>query len=532
MADGQSPLELGDFGLYSDEFDTAADGITITRSDLLKASAAAVAALSLPGAARASGWAPTQPKPKRGGALRVAVRRGAAQTNLDPNSAPIVGVVSRSVYDQLAKLVNGKLELRLAESIEPNRDGTRWRVRLNRGVTFHNGKTLTADDVLFTFGRVLNKTLPSAHRTFFTDVFRYRKLDRYTVEFRLRRPDFFFVEALTRPYIVPVGTTDYSRPIGTGPWVFKSLVPDQVSDYARNPNYWLEGRPYANSLQIYVIDNAEARYNALVSRQVDAIASVTLARANSIIANSNFELHRSRSDNIKPFTMRVDKPPFTDRRVREAMKLIVDRNQIVRNGVTGVGRVANDLFGATQEYYLSDLPQRKQDIERARSLLRQAGQEDLRVKLSTTSADADLLSSATLFAEQAKKAGVTVQIENLPTGYYGSRYLQYDFGQTGWNSQSIILWWLSALVPTAPYNETHWPGGADAKQIDLARATRSEKTRREILNAVQRRQWTNGGYIIWGTLDLVDARSAKLKGLVRDSGFALGDLDFRNAWFV
>src|SRR5262249_35920609 len=134
-----------------------------------------------------------------------------------------------------------------------------------------------------------------------------------------------------------------------------------------------------------------------------------------------------------PFTMRVDKPPFTDVRVRQAFRLVVDRPGMLKAVFGGHGVIANDIFGSWAPECDHAIPQRKQDLAHARFLLKQAGHSDLRITLVTSPMAQGIVNMATVFAQQAAGAGIKVAINNVPVStFFGTNYLSWTFAQDFW----------------------------------------------------------------------------------------------------
>jgi peptide/nickel transport system substrate-binding protein len=233
-----------------------------------------------------------------------------------------------------------------------------------------------------------------------------------------------------------------------------------------------------------------------------------------------------------PFTMRVDVKPFSDVRVRQAMRLICDRKQMIDNALSGKGRLGNDLYAPFDPAYAKDLPQREQDIDQAKSLLKAAGQDGLQVQLFTGD-DIGSVAPATaqLFVAQAKKAGVDVKvIKKNP--FYGDDYLSYPFAQDFWNTRNYLP---QAAVGSMPgkgnYDETHFEKAADyskfAGLIAAAQKEIDEDKRNSLLQQAQEIEYNEGGYIIWGFRTQVDATSSKVQGLKSSVYQPLGSYNFK-----
>ena len=199
----------------------------------------------------------------------------------------------------------------------------------------------------------------------------------------------------------------------------------------------------------------------------------------------------------------------------------------------GFGTVANDLFGKGVPYYDNAIPQRVYDPEKAKSLLKQAGHPDgLNLTLYTSTAANGMLESATIYAQQAKAGGVNIKLFETPAStYYGPPYyLKVVFAQT--NYQGVIpVMWSDSLTSKAPYNETDWKRPAFDKEFARAEATLDPVRRQQIFDDLQVELWNEGGYIIWGNNDTVDATSADVEGMVPSKYYPLGGCDFKSLWF-
>jgi peptide/nickel transport system substrate-binding protein len=331
--------------------------------------------------------------------------------------------------------------------------------------------------------------------------------------------------------IVKHGTTSFNAPIGTGAFKFQSWKAGEASTFVRNPNFWIAGEPYVDKLVLTSITDNNARLNALLGGQVQAIELLTFAQAKSQMGAGNIQLLIPRAANIVPMTMAVDTPPFNDARVREAFRLIAARRQLVEVAQDGFGSVGNDLFGKGYPLYDNALPQRVQDIEKAKSLLKQAGHSSLTVTLNTSSVAPGMLESATAFASEAQKAGVNVMLKNIPAGdYYGSGYLKYGFGQSQWNADLIPQWMEQSVVKGAAYNETHWNDPHFNALFNKARGELNHGKRQMLFNELQQILWSSGGYIIWGLVPFIDGLAKNVHGATPNPAQDLSNYRFREYW--
>jgi peptide/nickel transport system substrate-binding protein len=478
--------------------------------------------------------------PRYGGKLRVGVVGGSSKDSLDAH-APVTHPDQARVFQLYETLLrfnsNYELEPALAESVESDPLALTWTIRLRDGVEFHNGKTLTADDVIHTLRRIADPSNPKSGATGLSslDLNGMRSLDPRTVRLTLTKPDVTLPDQFAQYAngIVPVGY-DPKHPVGTGPFVHASFDPGQQSLFTRHRHYWRPGQPYLDEVVISDFPDDTARVNALLGGQVDAIDQVPLGLIRVLDADPNLRLLESRTGTWLPFTMRVDRPPFDDVRVRQAFRLVIDRRQMIDQVLGGHGAIGNDLYSPLDPLYNSALPQRTRDVAKARQLLREAGKENLTVELVTSPVAAGVVEAAQVFAQQAAAAGIKVNIRKVDTGeFFGDQYLQWDFAQDFWFTRNFLPQVASGSLPNSSYNETHW---ADPEFIDLvarARATTDVAARRELIGRAQQIEYERGGHIVWGFPNQLDAHSARVAGLTEDrGGVPLSSYGFGRAWLT
>ena len=465
---------------------------------------------------------------------------GGAKDRIDahiPISYPDIARVF-ALYEPLAmRSADYKFELVLAEEFSPNRTVDLWTVRLKPGIEFHNGKTLTADDAIFSIRRIINPKNPGAGAAGLSDIDPQglRKLDERTFEIRLKSPFATFDTELGgyANGIVPVGY-DPKKPVGTGPFRFGSFTPGERSIFPAHKNYWRHGLPHVDELVIIDFPDDTARINALLGGQVHAIDNVPFAQGRVMGVTPGVKPLVAKTGAWLPFTMRVDQAPFDDVRVRQAMRLVVDRPQMVLQALAGEGSIANDLYSPFDPCYAADLPQRHQDYAQAKSLLKAAGREGLEVELVTADVAAGLVEAAQVFAEQARGAGIRVKIRKVDSGvFYGSDYLKWTFAQDFWFTRDYLAQVSTCAMPGSPYNETHWSDPKFQALIGEARRTLDHNKRCAILHDAQKMEYDTGGYIIWGFRNQIDAYSAKTTGWVpAKTGTPLGNYGFAPVHFV
>ncbi len=525
----------------------------LTRREVLRGALAGGAVLAAGPALAACGFQPrnghvpgSEPSPnaklRHGGSLIVGATGGGSKDSIDAHVPVTDPDIMRvwNLYESLAVRSPDftKIDYLVAENIEPEHGkADSWIVHLRPGVEFHNGKTVTPEDVIFSLQRILDPKSPKTGSSSigYVDFKHLRKVGPNQVRIPLTAPNAAFVDDLGQYFnaIVPVGY-DPKKPVGTGPFMFQSFAPGQQSVFKRFPNYWDHPKPYVDSLTIIDFSDDTARVNALLSGQVQAIDNLPTGQIGEVQSYGGLKVLISQTGQWQPFTMRVDQPPFNDVRVRQAMRLIADRPQMVLQVLSGQGRVANDMYSPYDPAYDSSLPQRHQDIARAKFLLKQAGHAGLRTTLVTAPVFNGVVQAAQVFAQQATAAGVTISLRKLDTGtFYGPNYLKWTFAQDFWATRQYLPQVAQGSLPKAPFNETHWGDPKFIKLITQARAALDLKKRIEILHEAERMEYDSGGYMIPYFSNQIDAYTGKMGGFAEaKSGFPLGNYWFKNVGYL
>jgi len=320
----------------------------LTRRDFGRGVTAAAITVTTTGLIGAPRSAPAQ-GPKRGGRIRAAWDSTSAKDTLDPAKTLTSLDLGRATltFNRLIEVApDGKLQPGLAEW-EGNKAGDEWVLKLRQGVTFHNGKPLTAKDVAYTIRRVLDANTGSAARVQLAEVDgeALRADDARTVRIKLTAPnaDLPVLLTLYHLHVVPEGHTDFLKPIGTGPFVCKSFEPGVNAVHVRNPNYWKgDGKPYLNEIETIGIPDPTARFNALLAGDIQTMTKLDaslLARAKGL---KGVDVLSVPGPSHATYPMRCDAAPFDNNDVRLAMKYAVDRPKLLELAYAGQGVVAVD----------------------------------------------------------------------------------------------------------------------------------------------------------------------------------------------
>jgi peptide/nickel transport system substrate-binding protein len=457
--------------------------------------------------------------PLTGGTLRAAFAGGGAKEVLDPHLTNLYAEIARAkaLYDKLADYGNDMSpEPRLAQSWESAPDQRTWRISL-RQAAFHDGRPVRAADVLASYARILapgSKARAKASLAVI-DLANSRAIDDRTVEFVLSRPYGEFPNALATlgAYIVPEGTTSFDRPIGSGPFRFASFTPGRQLSLTRNPDYW-DGAPHLDGLEIVVSNDESARANALLGGQVEYAHELSPVTARTHESSGRFAVHRLPASNLHALAMKVDRPPFDSVEVRQAFFLLVDREELVRSALQGSGEIANDLFGKGYKYYADAIPQRTPDLDKARWLLARAGAENLTVQLDTSDVATGLREGALGFADQAKKAGVTVNVVlgNKDT-YWADTKDKGVFSSYRSGGMPIDSHIQQRLLSGSTTNFTQWRRPEFDALYEQAQATPDEALRNELYQRMQQQLHSEGGLLIWGVSDWIVGSATRVGGI-------------------
>lgn len=477
--------------------------------------------------------------PKRGGTLRVGLVGGSSTDTVDAHIPTSSSDATRliNIYDSLVRRdENYDLEYRLATAVEPSPDATEWTITLREGVQFSDGRPVRPEDVIFSYNRIRDPNDPKSGAASINHIDYMEATGPRELRIVLSEADATLVDSLAEYQmgIVPEGY-DPKNPVGSGPFKLEYFSPGQTTTLVRNDNYWGEA-PLLDSVEIIDFQEEDAMLNALLSSQVDAIGNLNHSLARVIEADPRLSTLVSETGMWLPLTMRVDVAPFDDVRVRRAMRLVADRTQLVDQVYSGEGQLGNDMFSLYDPAYPKDFPQREQNIEEAKRLLAEAGYPDgLDVTLNAAEIQTGALRSAQVFAEQASAAGINVHINQVDssTFFADGNYLEYPFALTFYYTRNFLQQVNQCATAASPFNETHWSDEAFTAKANKARTIVDDGTRREMIRELQRQLYDDGGYIIWGFANQIDAYQNYVVGLkTHPGGIPLGQALFERVWIA
>ena len=265
----------------------------------------------------------------------------------------------------------------LAHAHESNADSTVWTFHLRDGVEFHDGKSLNSADVVYSIGRqftVQGAAFPLVAP--FLDPSGIKALDSRTVQISLKQPNAFFDVFLASAAfsIVQDGTTDFTNPVGTGPFIFKTYSQGNYLELTRNPKYWQEGLPYLDGLRIVHNADSSAMLQSVITGQSQIANSIDLSLLPVLKSANGVQTLVKKNGVYMPLSLDQTQAPFTDVRVRQAFKMAVDRQRYVQEAFHGYGSVTPDIPVPPDDPWFPDSVQPyPYDPAQAMSLLKAAG---------------------------------------------------------------------------------------------------------------------------------------------------------------
>ncbi|MBV9605187.1 MAG: ABC transporter substrate-binding protein [Solirubrobacterales bacterium] len=383
----------------------------------------------------------------KGGTLRVASVTPAAAVNpLTVADAGGLCMLNQTgeflIFDSNVKLA---LQPMLALSWTPNKDGSVWTFKLRQGVKFHNGSPMTADDVVYTFKQLADPKNASNALSTFTSVLTpdgVKKVDASTVEFHLEAPNGNFPYLVSsdnyNAIIVPNGT-DFAKWqstfVGTGAFKLGSYTQNVGATFVANPDYW-GTKALLNTTSFKFYSSQAPMILALQGNDVDVVAQFVPAGATSLLNSSSYKIIKLNSANHRELSMRNDLPPFNDPRVRQAVAYSLDRAGMVNALLSGDGTVANDYpFGPRFPSTDTTVPQRTQDIAKAKQLLSAAGHPSISATMKTEIYE-EVPQLAQVIKADAAKAGININLNiEQQSQYYGKS----TFGNSDWLDGEMSL---------------------------------------------------------------------------------------------
>ncbi|MCZ7483187.1 MULTISPECIES: ABC transporter substrate-binding protein [Rhizobium/Agrobacterium group] len=491
-----------------------------TRRELLHMMLAGGVALSAGSAILGRASQSLAATPVSGGTLKAAGWSSSTADTLDPAKASLSTDYVRccALYNRLSFLdASGTPQMELAESIE-SKDAKTWTVKLRSGVTFHDGKALTADDVVYSLKRHLDPAVGSKVAKIAAQMTGFKALDKSTVEITLAsaNADLPTILAMHHFMIVADGATDFSKGNGTGAFKLETFEPGVRSIMSKNSNYWKSGGPHVDSFEFFAISDDNARVNALLSGDIQLAAAINPRALRLLDKQEGVVLSKGTSGNYTNLNMRLDQAPGNKADFIAGMKSIVNREQIVKAALRGLGEVGNDQpVPPMSPYHNPDLKPKAFDPEKAKFHFEKAGLLGQSIPVITSDAANSAIDMAMIIQASAAEIGLKLDVQRVPAdGYWSNYWLKapIHFGNINPRPTPDILFSL-LYASDAPWNESQYKSEKFDKLMLEARGLLDMEKRKQIYFEMQTMIADEAGTIIPAYLTNVDAISSKLKGL-------------------
>ena len=466
--------------------------------------------------------------PKTGGTMRVAIvpPTGAVDPVVMYDAGAIATV--QQVCEYLTWVEND-LSLRpvLAESWTPDATAKTWTFKLRQNVKFNNGQPMTADDVVATFNRLSDPKVGSSALSNFAGILSaggITAVDGNTVQFALDRAfvDFPYLVSSSN-YNCVILPKDYNgnfekRPVGTGPFMMTAYTSKQSATFKKNPTYWQTGLPYLDGV-VFTYADEQAQTLQLQAGSQDMQLSTPYQGSQSLLADPNIKVVSTPSTQMREVQMRVDKAPFDNKSVRQAIAYCLDRPGILQALFNGKGLLGNDNVFCSLYPIGVSIPQRAMDIAKAKQLLSDAGMASgLKVTL-VAEEYLEVPQYAQVIQQQCKQAGITVNIQlQSQAQFYGkdqsAPWLTVPFGITDWAAKAIPSQFFNPMLTSAGvWNSSHWKNPQFDQLAQQYDATLDQAKRKDIGTQMATLQTDETPVIMAYWIEVLRATSAKVGGV-------------------
>ena len=456
---------------------------------------------------------------KKGGRFRMGLEGGHTTDSLDAAtlSDQVAAVTNCALRNALVEIdYKGNLIPELAESWDTS-DAIHWIFNLRKGVEFHNGKTMTSEDIVYSIKYHTMEGSKSGAKGYLNQVQDIKTDGKDKVVFTLKsgNVDFPFILSDERLSIVPSGTSEreWEKGIGTGGYLLEEWEPGVRVFMKRNPNYWKTGRAHFEEITIVVIKDTNARTNALKTDQIDYMNRVDLKTVHILKKSPDIQILRAVSGFHNSLPMQTDVPPYDNNDVRLALKYATNREEIISKVLRGYGTVANDHpISPANRFYAADIPQRQYDPDKAKFHLKKAGLSSNTFDLYAANLGG-FMDVSLLYSGYAKNAGININVIKKPDdGYWSDVWLKMPFCNSQWGARPTADMQFSvAYSGDAKWNDTHFKHKRFDELLLAARVELDDNKRREMYRECQMIVKDEGGAIVPFFKDIVEAANTKVK---------------------
>ncbi len=458
--------------------------------------------------------------PKKGGHMRLAMGHGSTSDTLDPAKVEngLQWVAAYGVANTLVDLApDGNLTPSLATEWGASDDAKIWTFKLRKGVEFHNGKTMTADDVIASINYHRGEETKSVGKPIMAPVTNIKKdgNDAIVIELSGGNADFpfNFNEATFGIYPAKDNGIDWQAG-GSGGYKVKKYDPGVRVDFERNPNYWKEGRAHADTIELLTIADTAARNSAMLTGAVDAIDQVDLKTIHLMAKKSGITVEEGAGPLHYVFPMQMKVPPFDNLHLRKALKFALDREELVKKILFGHGVVGNDHpIGPSYRYHAADIEQTAYDADKAKFHMEKSGLGDITIELrAADAAFAGALDAAQLYQASAAKAGIKLKVVREPNdGYWSNVWNKKPWVASYWGGYTTEDTMFSTGYATgAAWNDTQWENPKFMELLVAARGELNVEKRKAMYRDMQILLRDEGGVVTPMFANAVTAKNDKI----------------------
>lgn len=458
--------------------------------------------------------------PRRGGHLTMGLVGGESTNSLDPGLAASQVPFSylRTTGDTLVNIApDGTIVPRLAEEVSSSADASTWTFKIRSGVEFHNGQTLTAEDCAQTLRRHSDENSQSGALGIMRGIAEIRaEGDTLTLVTTTPNADLPYLLADYHLVIQPNGGfDDPASGIFTGAYKWASNEPGVRHTMERFANHWDQSVGHWDSVEMLVINDATARNSALQSGQVQMINRVEPRVAGLLARAPGVTVASTPGRGHYVFIMHCNTAPFDNNELRMALKLAINREDMVQRILQGYGSVGNDMpINAAYPLFDDTIPQRTYDPEAARAAYARSGHSgpiDLRV---SDVAFPGAIDAAQLFQESAAACGIELNIIREPgDGYWSEVWNVQPFSASYWGGRPVQdQMYSTAYLSTADWNDTRFFNERFDALLLEARAELDLARRKALYSEMGMLVRDEGGLICPMFNDWIDAHNAQVAG--------------------
>ncbi len=468
--------------------------------------------------------------PVKGGTLKVGLQGGESTNSLDPAlSASTVPFMNLRCFGEC--LVNvapdGGLDFRMAESVEASTDAKTWTFKIRPGVEFHNGKTMTSEDVMRTMQRHSNEDATSGALGIMKGIESMKADgDYFSVTLSTPSADLPYLLADYHLVIQPDGGFDNpAAGIGTGAYAVEADEPGVRHTFTKFANYWDSDQGHFDAIENIVLNDNTARTAALQSGQVHMIDRVEPKIAQLLSRAPNLEVKSVSGPGHYVFIMHVDTAPFDANELRMALKTAINRDELVDKILRGYGTVGNDFpINAAYPLFDASIPQRAFDPEKAKEHYTKSGHDGSPIILRVADgAFPGAVDAAALFQQSAQAAGIPLEIKREPNdGYWSEVWNKQPFCASYWGGRPVQdQMYTTAYLSTADWNDTRFKRPDFDELLLEARGELDEAKRKDLYSKMAYMVRDEGGLILPMFNDFVEGVSNNVGGWVDDPNFGM-----------